>query len=42
MRRQKGMIMNPTQPLRAALHGALASLGPFAEDHGVVSSTTAS
>jgi thiol-disulfide isomerase/thioredoxin len=40
MRRQKGMIMNPIQRVRAALHGAPASLGPLAEDSGVVLSTT--
>jgi hypothetical protein len=28
--------MNPSQRLRAALHGALASLGPLSEDGGLV------
>jgi thiol-disulfide isomerase/thioredoxin len=34
------MIMNPTQRVRAALHGALASLGPLSEDSGPVQPTT--
>jgi thiol-disulfide isomerase/thioredoxin len=32
--------MNPTQHLRVALHGGVASLGPLAEDSGAVLSTT--